>query len=69
MRGDILVVISSGVNVDETDGYFVLEYEVDTARYVMNGDGLSIDFDNVYGYECEVIGNIHDNPELLEVEE
>lgn len=50
------------------DGYFTCEWEGDTARFVFNGDGLTVDFDNYYGYECEVIGNVFDNAELLEVE-
>ena len=50
------------------DGYFTCEWEEDTSRFVLNGDGLTVDFDNYYGYECEVIGNVFDNAELLEVE-
>lgn len=50
------------------DGYFTCEWEEDTARFVMNGDGLTVDFDNYWGYQTEVVGNIFDNPELLEVE-
>ena len=34
----------------------------------MNGDGLTVDFDNYWSYQTEVAGNIFDNPELLEVE-
>ena len=50
------------------DGYFVCEWEEDTARFVMNGDKIIVDFDNYWGYQVEVIGNIFDNEELLEVE-
>lgn len=50
------------------DGYFVCEWEEDTARFVMNGDEIIVDFDNYWGYQVEVIGNIFDNEELLEVE-
>ena len=46
--------------------YFLLEWEEDTARFVMNGDRLTVDFDNYWSYEVEVIGNAFDNPELLE---
>ena len=56
------------VEIASEDGYFLCEWDDDTARYVLNGDGLTVDFDNYYGYEVEVIGNVFDNPELLEVE-
>ena len=50
------------------DGYFTCEWEEDTARFVMNGDGLTVDFDNYWGYQTEVIGNIFDNADLLVIE-
>lgn len=56
--GDIL-------KLDGEDGFFVLEFQDDTARFVMSGDSMVVDFDNFRSYEVEVIGNIHDNPELL----
>ena len=49
------------------DGYFVCEWQEDTARFVLNGEGLTVDFDNYWSYEVEVIGNIFDNQDLLEV--
>lgn len=49
------------------DGYFTCEWEGDTARFVFNGDGLTVDFDNYWAYEVEVTGNIFDNADLLEV--
>lgn len=48
------------------DGYFKCEWDDDSARYVLNGDGLTFDFDNYWHYETEVIGNSFDNTELLE---
>lgn len=58
-EGDVLTV-------DGEDGFFVLEFQEDTARFVMSGDSIVVDFDNFWSYEVEVMGNIHDNPELLE---
>lgn len=58
-EGDILLV-------DGEDGYFKLEFDEDTARFIMLGDSIIVDFDNFWSYEVEIIGNIHDNPELLE---
>ena len=52
-EGDVLTV-------DGEDGFFVLEFQEDTARFVMSGDSMVVDFDNFWSYEVEVIGNIHD---------
>ena len=58
-EGDVLTV-------DGEDGFFALEFQEDTARFVMSGDSVVVDFDNFWSYEVEVMGNIHDNYELLE---
>lgn len=58
-EGDILLL-------DGEDGLFELKFDDDTARFVMIGDSFQVDFDNFWSYEVEVIGNIHDNPELME---
>lgn len=52
----------------DEEGYFTCEWEEDAERFVMNGDGLTVDFDNYWSYQTEVAGNIFDNPELLEVD-
>ena len=57
-EGDVL-------RLDGEDRFFVLEYQDYTARFVMSGDSMVVDFDNFWNYDVEVIGNIHDNPELL----
>ena len=59
LEGDVL-------RLDGEDRFFVLEYQDYTARFVMSGDSMVIDFDNFWNYDVEVIGNIHDNPEILE---
>ena len=58
-EGDVLTL-------DGEYGFFVLEFQEDTARFVMSGDSVVVDFDNFWSYEVEVVGNIHDNPEYLE---
>lgn len=58
-EGDVLTL-------DGEYGFFVLEFQEDTARFVMSGDSIVVDFDNFWSYEVEVMGNIHDNSELLE---
>lgn len=55
------------LELPDEDGYFKCEWEEDTARFVLNGEGLTVDFDNYWSYEVEVIGNIFYNPDLLEV--
>ena len=57
-EGDVLTV-------DGEDGFFALEFQEDTARFVMSGDSIVVDFDNFWSYEVEVIGNVTDNPEFL----
>lgn len=56
------------VELTDAEGYFTCKWEEDAARFVMNGDGLTVNFDNYWSYQTEVAGNIFDNPELLEVE-
>ena len=42
----------------------------DEAGFIVNANGFVLDFQNhLHGSEVEVIGNIHDNPELLETED
>lgn len=57
-EGDIL-------KLDGEDGFFKVGYETNTAKFIIIGDIVMVDFDNVWTSEIEVIGNIHDNPELM----
>ena len=61
-----ICIITDGT-LDEEDGYFRLDWEIDRAMFEFEGTGICANFDNVSGYDCEVVGNIFDNPELLEV--
>ena len=56
------------VELPDENVYFKCEWEKDTARFVLNGDRFTVDFDDYREYEVEVIGNIFDNVDLLEVE-
>lgn len=52
----------------EGDDAFIVEWDKDTASFRLTGtDNIaSVSFDNFYSDEdLEVIGNIHENPELL----
>ena len=54
--------------LDEEDGCFICKWDDCTARYILDGNGLAVDFDNVDARDIEVIGNIFDNADLLEAE-
>lgn len=47
------------------DELLKVEWCEDTARFKLSASTFCCDFDNYWGYEIEVIDNIHDNPELL----
>ena len=54
--------------VQFTDGSFCFEREIPRRRKYKHEQNL-LGIDNIELYGLTVIGNIHDNPELLEVEE
>lgn len=54
------------VSIDRQEGYFLVEWDADSARFVMTNETLIFDFDNYWGYQVEVCGNIFDSPELLD---
>lgn len=53
------------VYVSGEDENAIIEWDEETARFIILFDGWITDFDNYYGKELEVIGNIYNNPELL----
>ena len=57
-EGDIVEYAS-----DEEIGQ--IAYHESEAMFVVEFDTWLTDFDHMYGKDLEVIGNIHDNPELL----
>ena len=50
----------------EIDTTAVIEWSDDLARFTIIYENICCDFDNYYGYDLEIIGNIHENPELME---
>ena len=53
------------VYVAGEDENAIIEWDEETARFVIHFDGWIADFDNYYGKELEIIGDIYNNPELL----
>lgn len=51
----------------DCDSLGVIEWDEDCAKFAIHYDeNILTDFDSYYGFNCEVVGNIYDNPELLE---
>lgn len=59
-------IFEGDIVVYRGDEYGVIEYDAEIARFCVTFDTWSTDFDHLYGKELEIIGNIHDNPKLLE---
>lgn len=54
------------VEIPAEDGFFTITWDEDTARFIISNDDFIVDFDNFWAYQIEVMGNIFDDPELLE---
>lgn len=61
-----ICIIKDGT-LDEEDGCFICKWDDCTARCILDGNGLTVDFDNVDARDIEVIGNSFDNADLLEM--
>jgi uncharacterized phage protein (TIGR01671 family) len=53
------------VYIPREDDYFKIEWQEDTAQFVMNGDSFIVTFDNYWSHEVEVYGSAFDIGELL----
>ena len=53
------------VEVPGEDDYFKLEWQEDTASFVMISNSFIVTFDNYWSYDVEVVGNTFDNSDLL----
>ena len=61
-EGDI--VVSDYIDYEDERG--VIQWDSDIAKFIITFSTFTIDFDNVYGRELEIVGNVYDNPEHLE---
>ena len=57
--------IFEGDIVEYDEEYGCTTYDENEARFAVHFDTWMTDFDHLYSNELEVVGNIHDNPELL----
>lgn len=48
------------------EDYGKVEWDNDMAKFIITYSTFTVDFDSVYGEELEIVGNVYDNPELLE---
>ena len=65
--GDIVTVENPNISDDE---YGIVKFDNDGAMFIVEFDTFTVDFgNNIDGNQCEIIGNIFDNPELLKGEE
>lgn len=57
-ESDIVYVLSEDENA-------IIEWDEQTARFIIHFDGWIADFSNYYDKELEIMGDIYNNPELL----
>lgn len=50
----------------DDEDYGKVEWDNDMAKFIITCYTFTVDFDSVYGEELEIVGNVYDNPELLE---
>lgn len=51
-------------NYEEERG--IIQWDNDTARFIITFSTFTVDFDSVCGEELEIVGNVYDNPEMME---
>lgn len=54
------------VEISQEEERGIIKWDDDTARFIILSDDISADFDNYWGKDLEVIGNIYDNQDLCD---
>lgn len=67
-EGDVLIVNSSYHGLDEENGAAVVNWSEEDCKWVIGYPGLQFDLGSFYSAQLETVGNIYDNPELLEAQ-
>ncbi len=62
-EGDLITI-----NQEDEEDIFRVEWDEDSAKFILSTQTFTCDFDSYNGADCEVIGNAYDNPLLQEVE-
>ena len=47
------------------EDYGKVEWDNDTARFIITCSTFTVNFNSVWGEELEIYGNVYDNPELI----
>ena len=50
---------------DYDNGKGKVEWDNDMAKFIITFSTFTIDFENIYGNELDVIGNVYDHPDIL----
>ena len=48
------------------EDYGKVEWDNDTARFIITCSKFTVNFNSVWGEELEIVGNVYDNPEMME---
>lgn len=65
-RNGIKIFEGDIVDVFKDDERGIIKWDDDTARFIISMDGVVTDFDNYWGKDLEVVGNIYDNRDRCE---
>lgn len=48
------------------EDYGKVEWDNDTARFIITCSTFTVNFNSVWSEELEIVGNVYDNPEMIE---